>query len=206
MNIFFDLDGTLLDSRPRLYQLFTDLTGQKLLDFDDYWDHKRAMRSNEWLLEHCLGYDTIQVELFRSEWFSKIESEKYLRLDFVFEPVPALLKLLVEQGHVLYVVTARQSPNMAWLQVDRMGIAPYITETFVTGGSKLKYELLQDVQISPTDLFFGDTGLDVQTAKQMGVVSVAVLTGFRSEAVLLTYQPDVVTASVWAYFAEIDNA
>ena len=201
MNIFFDLDGTLLDSRQRIYKLFSDITGQTILDFGQYWEHKRAMHSNEWLLQHCLGYDDVQIEHFRTEWFQKIELEEYLRLDAVFEPVPQLLKQLARQGFVLYIVTARQFEKLAQAQVASVGLAPYITKTFVTGGSKAKHELLRDIQLTPHDLFFGDTGLDIQTAKQLGVTSVAVLTGFRSEIALRPYNPDIIATSVWDYFA-----
>ena len=202
MKIFFDLDGTILDSRRRIYQLFSNLTAQHTLGFEQYWEHKRQMRSNEWLLKNCLGYSEAKIAVFLDHWFAQIETESYLNLDILFEPIPAILRTLVNQGHMLYVVTARQSAELAQDQVKRIGIAPYITKTFVTGGQKAKHELLREIQVEPTDLFFGDTGLDVQTAKIIGVKSIAVLTGFRSKEILLSYQPDTIASSVWQYFAE----
>lgn len=203
MNIFFDLDGTLLDSRERIYRLFTDLTKQTVLTFDAYWEQKRQMRSNEWLLEHKLGVDQKGIEQFLVEWFPLIESERYLRLDQLFEPVPSLLQALVKQGHTLYVVTARQSEPLAVQQLQNLGVSQYIEQVFVTAGKKAKHELLQEVHVQPSDLFFGDTGLDVQTAKLIGVTSVAVLTGFRSKEILAGYKPDVIAPSVWEYFADL---
>ena len=35
-NIFFDLDGTLIDCKKRLYNLFTDLAPSHGLTFEDY--------------------------------------------------------------------------------------------------------------------------------------------------------------------------
>ena len=200
MKIFFDLDGTLLDSRQRIYQLFTDLTSQQLMNFDEYWQYKRQMISNEWLLENKLGYNAVQIVDYQQKWFPAIESEHYLKMDSLFAPVPALLMHLAAQGFTLFIVTARQSERLAKAQIENLGIAPYITQLFVTGKDRHKHELLSELQVTQTDLFFGDTGIDIQTAKLIGATSIAVLTGFRDKDVLLTYQPDKVIANVWDYF------
>ena len=41
MKIFFDLDGTLIDSKLRMYNLFQELVPQSNLTFVEYWEYKK---------------------------------------------------------------------------------------------------------------------------------------------------------------------
>ena len=41
MKIFFDLDGTLINSKMRLYSLFQELVSASNLSFDEYWNLKK---------------------------------------------------------------------------------------------------------------------------------------------------------------------
>ena len=56
MNIFFDLDGTLIDSRLRLYKLFQDLVSSSNLTFSDYWNLKRNKISHKKILTTKFAY------------------------------------------------------------------------------------------------------------------------------------------------------
>ncbi|MEZ5505246.1 MAG: HAD hydrolase-like protein, partial [Gammaproteobacteria bacterium] len=46
MNVIFDLDGTLLASKQRLYALYIDLLPQLNLSFDQYWQYKYSGMTN----------------------------------------------------------------------------------------------------------------------------------------------------------------
>ena len=85
MNIFFDLDGTLIDSRKRLYKLFNDLTNNKLLSFKEYWELKKLRYSNKWILENYTCFNKINYGEFENLWMQKIESDKYLKFDRTFD-------------------------------------------------------------------------------------------------------------------------
>ena len=50
MNLIFDLDGTLIDSRLRLYKLFQQLVPTSELTYQDYWAFKQENVSNEDIL------------------------------------------------------------------------------------------------------------------------------------------------------------
>ena len=51
MNIFFDLDGTLVDASERLYCLFCDLIPECTFTKEEYWDLKRNKINHQKILE-----------------------------------------------------------------------------------------------------------------------------------------------------------
>lgn len=191
-NIFFDLDGTLVDSRQRLYSLFCDLTLQNKLSFDKYWELKRDMKDHSWILTNILGYYGQQVEAFQDQWLNRIEIASYIDLDKLFDYTIPTMEELKNRDNNLYVVTARQSQQMAERQLENLGLMPYLTDFLVTQGGHSKAELVRRsvTSISVTDYFVGDTGMDIMAGKELGVKSVAVLSGFRDRVNLEKYYPD----------------
>ncbi len=190
-NIFIDLDGTLIDARHRLFRLFSDITLQNLLDFEDYWELKKAMYSNEWILTNYFYYSESQIDNFKSVWLEKIETDQYLAYDNLFpETVPFLTK--ASETHELYLLTSRQFAEKAEQQLKEMGIFNFFKKILVTAQRSGKTELIRksNIQINNDDILIGDTGIDIQTAKEVGMRSMAVLTGCRSRSILKKYSPD----------------
>lgn len=70
MNIVFDLDGTLLDSRRRLYVLFQRLVPGSLLSFDEYWSLKRNGTGHETILLERFGIESVELDGFLSRWLA----------------------------------------------------------------------------------------------------------------------------------------
>lgn len=202
MTIFLDFDGTLIDSRYRVYKLFTDLSKQNVLGFDEYWHFKRDMQSNEWLLEHILGFNHGDIQMFRIEWFKNIESPEYLKYDVLFEFTLSTLRALADGDYKCVLITARQSKTQAIQQLMDLEIYSFFDDVLVTGGSKSKLDVLSAYTVATDDLLIGDTGLDVQTAKSLGIKSVAVLTGFRNRVTLESYNPDYLEESLLSF---LDN-
>lgn len=202
MNIFFDLDGTLLDSRERLFRLFTDLTGQTLLEFEDYWDLKRSMYDHSKILSTYLQYTEENILLFKQEWLNLIETEYYLLLDKPFLFSNTILSTLEKQGHKLYLITARQSKVMLLKQLKMHNLDKFFSEVLVTEAVRTKTQLIieSELGLSASDLYVGDTGVDIQTAKQIGVRSMAVLSGFRNRTILLSYKPDYIENDIQTVF------
>jgi phosphoglycolate phosphatase len=207
MNIFIDLDGTLVDSRRRLYKLFCDLSGSRKLTFHLYWKYKRVARSNEWLLAQVLGFDAPQIQAFVRGWLERIESPEYLALDAPFGFAQSVLKDL-SRDHSLYVLTARRDEHAARAQIDCAGFTPYLTDMLVTGPWQSKIELLsaRRGQAHSEDLVVGDTELDVQAAAAIGAQSVAVLNGFRCRQHLELFKPDFMYADLSAFHADFFGA
>ncbi|WP_288374856.1 HAD hydrolase-like protein [uncultured Chryseobacterium sp.] len=196
MNIFFDLDGTLIDSRQRLYQLFQSLVSTSDLSFDKYWELKRSKISHKEILSSKFNYSEEQYMDFEKRWMSEIESEKWLKLDIPFEGISDLL-IHLSKNHVLFIVTARQSESIALKQVKSFGWENIFSKVLVTQQQQEKHDLIKNIaQINREDWIIGDTGKDIQTGKLLGIKTAAVLSGFLSKESLLSYQPDIIINTV----------
>jgi phosphoglycolate phosphatase len=196
MNIFFDLDGTLIDSRPRLYKLFQFLVPASELSFDAYWNLKRNKKNHHHILTTMFGYDENKLQEFESKWMAQIELKEWLALDTPFNGVGEMLAHLSNK-YQLFIVTARQSESNAIDQIEKFGWMYLFSKVFVTGQKLEKYDLLNNnVAVSTNDWFVGDTGKDIQTGKLLGINTLAVLSGFLNQESLIPYKPDVITNQV----------
>jgi phosphoglycolate phosphatase len=196
MNIFFDLDGTLIDSRTRLYRLFQYLVPTSNLSFDEYWLLKRNKINHFEILTNKFGYTEQAFKVFEQKWLNEIEQPKWLHFDVPFNGVTELLANL-SSTHKLYLVTARQFESEVLKQITNFGWEHFFSKIFVTAQTKEKHELISDnIVVSPDDWFVGDTGMDVQTGKKLGIKTVAVLSGFLNKENLLSYKPDFIINDV----------
>jgi phosphoglycolate phosphatase len=196
MKLIFDLDGTLICSKKRLHELFCDLVGNRELSFNTYWELKFDRNSNQDILRNRFDYSDEKVDVFVADWMSKIESDYYLNMD---SPIEGLQNFLQEVGknNQLYVCTARQSVSQVTKQLKEFSVLDLFHDIFVTEQKYSKIELLinSGIVFSSDDWFIGDTGHDINTGKQLGVQTCAVLSGFMSEEVLKTYLPDTIIAN-----------
>lgn len=200
MNIFFDLDGTLLDSKERLYRLFCDITKQTILQFDDYWQLKRAMYNHRKILSDYLHYSVEEIISFEKCWMTLIETDEYLMLDKPFSFTESVLQHLTQKKIKLFVVTARQDKVNTLKQLNNIGLTRFFSNIFVTESKSSKAELILEAEVclAKTDFLIGDTGLDVNACKELEIRSMAVLSGFRNKSVLLKYKPDYIENDIQA--------
>jgi phosphoglycolate phosphatase len=196
MNIFFDFDGTLIDSRERLYMLFQQLVTESTLTFDEYWTLKRNKISHKEILDNKFNYTVDRLTEFEKKWMERIELSEWLMLDKPFDGIIEYL-IQLQQNHALYIVTARQFENSALQQIKTFGWTGLFEKVFVTQQKKEKFELITEtVKVNKKDWFVGDTGKDIQTGKKLGVNTAAVLSGFLSKERLLEYKPDTIVNNV----------
>ncbi len=193
-NIFFDLDGTLINSSCRLYELFVDLVPECKMTKDEYWILKRAKINHEMILEKY--FPTYSFKDFNTKWLELIETEKYLNKNKLKAGVEKLLAKLSVKNE-LYIVTARQNKEFTYKELDRFGIKHFFKEIMVTEDKISKAELIKmKVKIDPEDLFVGDTGFDIKTGKDLGIKTIAVSDGFLSADNLKEYKPDYIITNV----------
>jgi phosphoglycolate phosphatase len=196
MNVFFDLDGTLLDAKPRMFNLFQGLISESNFSFDDYWLLKQNRISHAEILVKYFEYDEKKLLKFNKEWMSLIETSDWLSYD---QLIPGVIPFLnrVKESHKLYIVTARQSETIANQQIHDLGIAHFFKGIFVTGQKHEKFAMIQNnVHFNKQDWMVGDTGKDIETGKILGINTAAVLSGFMNKNSLLNYFPDVLLNSV----------
>jgi phosphoglycolate phosphatase len=192
VNLIFDLDGTLIDSRLRLYHLFQQLVPASKLSHESYWAFKQDKVSNENILASEFGFDAAAIERFVADWLERIEAPEFLALDKNFPCMHEALDRLSKRAR-LHVCTARQHLQPAVDQLDRLGLLPYFDSVMVTEQSRGKEELIASVSsLGPQDWILGDTGKDIQVGQALGIKTCAVLSGFLSEKSLRPYGPDLI--------------
>jgi phosphoglycolate phosphatase len=190
INIFFDLDGTLIDSRKRLYHLFQELVPTSSFSFEEYWKLKRQRINQTKLLSEWFKYSNDQIKEFKDNWLSKVEEDDRLSLD---TPFPSTLESLEKfaKNNNLYIVTNRQFINRTKSQIKKFGWDEYLKEVLITEQKQTKVQLVKEnVCFSSNDIFIGDTGEDILAGKELGLKTIAVLSGFLNKEILEEYLPD----------------
>jgi phosphoglycolate phosphatase len=197
MNIFFDLDGTLIDSKLRLYKLFQELIPQSNLTYDEYWNLKQNKINHAAILKNYFNSDKKDICLFKQKWMLQIESDEYLQIDRPFAGVTEYLLSLKEKEFELYLVTARQFKDKVLSQLELFGWSEIFNDILVTEQKTNKADLIKSVISNNTiGLIIGDTGEEIQVGKQLSLKTVAVLTGFLNRKSLLPYHPDIIVDKI----------
>lgn len=197
MAIFFDLDGTLIDSKLRLYRLFQELVSQSKFTFDEYWSLKQNKINHAAVLKNYFDYDSKDIYLFEQNWLLQIESDEYLQYDKPFSGVTNYLLSLKERKFELYLVTARQFKVKVLSQIDLFGWSEIFTDILVTEQRSTKTDLIKSLlHCESNDWIVGDTGADILIGKSLGIKTACVLSGFLNELVLKEYDPDIMLSSV----------
>ncbi len=195
IKLFFDLDGTLLDSKQRLYELFQHLVPESDFNFETYWNFKKNKIDHSHILSSNFNYNTEMIESFQQQWLSLIETDEWLNYDKPFDNVTEFLHLLKEE-HEIFLVTARQSEIKVTEQIEKFGWHDIFTAVLVTSHRTEKDNLIRHYHPSANDWLIGDTGYDIKTGKLLGMRTAAVLTGFLNQERLMEYNPDIIAASV----------
>lgn len=193
MKIVFDLDGTLICSKKRLFELFSDLVESNDLTFESYWNLKFLGYSNQDILKANFQFSASEIQLFTDNWMKNIESDNYLKMDTLINGTQDLL-YKISKTKELYICTARQSKSQVIMQLNHLGIFDFFKDIFVTEQKKTKTQILEDSDLcfSGEDWFVGDTGHDIMTGKGLGMTTFAVLSGFMPEDRLRIYSPNFI--------------
>lgn len=207
MNVIFDLDGTLIDSKPRLYALFQELAPCSSLSFDEYWLLKRNQVSNAQILSDQLGLPERAIRRFFEDWMKLIEDPRYLKLDRAFPGVLGALTELREQAN-LHLCTNRQDRRRTEQQLESLGMTGFFRKIMVTEQRNTKDQLIRsEVQaFGEPDWLVGDTGEDIRIGRLCKLQTCAVSNGFSSPATLARWHPDLILPSVIEFSVDPDLA
>jgi phosphoglycolate phosphatase-like HAD superfamily hydrolase len=200
LNLLIDLDGTLIDARSRLHELFRFLVPQSDLDHEQYWRLKRAKRSHRDILSSVYGYSESQIAEFESIWMTMIEEPQWLERDVPYDGITLHLDALSKKAR-LFLLTKRQKSDMVMQQIARFGWKDFFTEILVTGRGGEKYDAVAHLSLTNSDWLIGDTGYDIQVGNKLGVRTAAVSNGFLSAEVLAGYRPDILLP----HFVDFDH-
>lgn len=194
--IFFDLDGTLVDCSERIYQLFRKLEPRYTSSKEIYWEERKVLENQKEFLEKHFDYKIENILEFRERWMTFIESLEFIMMDKPLECATELLEKL-HKDNELYVITARQKISTTMEQMKQFGWDKFFKKVLVTEQKTDKASLIAaNCKVEPTDVIVGDIGEDIVYGKTLGIRTVAVTSGFRSEEVLRTFEPDILVSGV----------
>ena len=190
--IFFDLDGTLVDSSIGIHNGFTYTFEQLGVPSPDAKTIRSFMGPPlETSFSSCLPADQIElaIQLYRSYYKEKGVYEAQL-----FPQIKDLLTELAEH-YPLYITTTKNTPTAVHM-TSNFGIDHFFDGIF---GSSLQALHKADVirqaltahHLAPeTVVIIGDTKYDMIGAQETGIKKLAVTWGFGDVEDLMTYQPD----------------
>ena len=174
--VLFDLDGTLIDPKRRLYTLFAELTHCRLT-YEAYWERKDAGYNQKRMLEE-VGYDAALIPGFADLWHQEIERQDLLDLDRVFEDVTETIHGLASKGIRMYIVTNRLSLDGVGYEMDRFGLGGSFSGILSTKQQCTKAEAVRRAGVDLAGaVFVGDSREDMETAGALGIPGILLTRG-----------------------------
>jgi phosphoglycolate phosphatase len=195
--LIVDLDGPILEGSRRHHAVYSQIlreAGYRPLGLEEYWGLKRHRTSRRSMLERS-GAEKI-YDRFAALWLDRIESQGMLSLDQLQPGAIDTLESWSRAGIEIVLVTARRDRTALEAQLERMGIrrllARVLVAPFSERGSEKARTLLEGRPggASSARAWIGDTELDIEAAKQIGVLSVGVTCGLRSREFLQSLEAD----------------
>jgi UDP-glucose 4-epimerase len=184
VTVLFDLDGTLVDHRKRMYLpylIYYKKHGLKPLPITTYIGIKRRGLSETGVVGSDIKPGDLKKYLNWKQ--SVIESPDLLMLDMLQPGVKTVLQT-VSKKHACFVVTIRSSNSITRKELKRLGILRYFRDVItVKRGETKTDEVARAVKRYHLDpgrtVMIGDSEQDVTAARSNGVHSVSVTTGLR---------------------------
>jgi phosphoglycolate phosphatase-like HAD superfamily hydrolase len=178
-----DLDGTVLDPRPRQLAVLASLLESERtsgpVDLDRLWELKREGSTTEAALV-ALGVSDQAAGGLARRWAAEVEDPRWLRLD---RPLPGAAETLRELAQSVgppVLLTARRHPDRVRDQLASLGLDRWCGELRVVSPDSAAEEKAEQLRSLRCRGFVGDTESDAEAAELAGVPFAAVATGQRS--------------------------
>jgi phosphoglycolate phosphatase-like HAD superfamily hydrolase len=195
-NIYFDFDGTIVDSSSRLYEVYKSIMAElrrPCLGREEYWNLKRERQSYEFILNKTASGELAPEYMRR--FLERVESMDFIKFDKLINgALHTLSKLKVDNRLVL--VTLRRSRDNLYQELKDLEIFDFFKGIFVNfkedanSWETVATTIKSDAKFSKENsLVVGDTEDTVLAGKILGIPSFLVLSGIRSESFLKKYNP-----------------
>ena len=190
--IFFDLDGTRVDSFIGIHNGFTYTFEQLGVTSPDAKTIRGFMGPPlETSFATCLPTAQIElaIQLYRSYYKDKGVYEAPL-----FQPIKELLTELAQQ-YPLYITTTKNTPTAVHMtanfEIDHFFDGIYGSSPQALHKADVIRQALETHHLTPeTVVIIGDTKFDMIGAQETGIKKLAVTWGFGEEKDLMGYHPD----------------
>ncbi len=196
--IYVDLDGTIVDVADRYWEVHSHLTrelGGPTVARESYWSLKRTGAGIADLWPSSPESVTTH---YQSRWLALIELPRFLALD---SPIAGAAQALLafRRTHRVVLVAMRRNRQELLDQLEAIRLLPLLDHVLSGSSADMaKHELImQDPCWEPENaIIVGDTEVDITAGRFLGIRSVAVLSGMRERAHLLSKSPDFVVDSI----------
>ncbi len=200
--ILFDLDGTLVDSKPGIFHGIRYALDSKGIECSDETMSKMIGPPFRVSMKEFLGLDMPVIEELITLYRGMYEVSGY-RESKVYDGVFDMLSRLKAAGKKLAIATSKPM-KFTSMMVDELGLAPYFD--FVGGASSdLTREAKKDIIELCLDFFkisdrsdvlmVGDRLYDIVGANEAQVDVAGVLWGYGSKEEMDKYKPNYVFSS-----------
>ncbi|SCZ78279.1 HAD hydrolase-like protein [Pseudobutyrivibrio xylanivorans] len=195
-NIYFDLDGTIIDSAPSI------ITGLKITlekygyDIPDYATLRKCVGPPfTYSFPNYLGIRDEDFADAVATYRHYYDKENGCMDVEAFEGVEGLLAALVKRGYCLFVCTSKPEPTARKI-LEGLGLAKYFTDIC---GATLDAKINTKEQVinlcfsrapwhlKEETILIGDTKFDVDGAKASGIECIGVSWGFGSTDEMLEH-------------------
>ena len=190
--IFFDLDGTLVDSSIGIHNGFTYTFEQLGVPSPDAKTIRGFMGPPlETSFASCLPADQVEtaIQLYRSYYKEKGVYEAQL-----FPQIKNLLTELAKQ-YPLYITTTKNTPTAIDMtsnfEINQFFDGIYGSSPQALHKADVIRQAITTHDLAPEKVVIvGDTKFDMIGAQETGIKKLAVTWGFGDETELMTYHPD----------------
>ena len=204
--IILDLDQTLIDTLHRFYETFNEvltLFGRPPVTWGEFFnvfcrDELDSLRPAE-----CSSRD------FWRE-FRRRYSGWCHELDKPIEGVFETLEWLRRHGFKIVVTTGREADKeMIWWELREFGLDKYIDDVYTLKEQDPEHEdilfsrrgllkmIIEKYGAEPgSTIFVGDYWVDMKSGRDVGMITIGVLTGCKAESLLKMYGADYVIKDI----------
>ena len=99
----------------------------------------------------------------------------------MYDDAAPFLKKLCEQGHSLYLASARKRSDIFKDQVIKLGISEIFSGIHCVSPQNAISEKAEYIRLVGADAIVGDTEVELEAAKKTGIACYIVNRGFRSK-------------------------
>jgi len=183
--IAFDIDGTLLDPRPKQVHVAQQALlkfGVKEFDEKSYWNLKRLGNSNIEAFA-IMGISEEVAVLASEEWLARIEEESPSKLDLPYFFCKDTISELAKKNR-LFCVSARKNPALLKNRLNEVGLNHFFEHVFVVDPGNSRSEKADILKMIKPSIFIGDTESDFDASKLAKVNFIGVSCGMRNHRFL----------------------
>lgn len=189
MIFVLDLDGTIIDSSKRHWVLLRELLEKyniKIPQHIDsmYVEYKRSGKSTKDYLG-MLDIDKKLVDLISKEWVEKIENERLINMDVLYDDAIYFLNSLYSKNNKIYYLSNRKNKDYLLNSLNKLDIRKYADEVIVTSpksGHLDKTMFLKKIKHNDDNvIMIGDTEVDYKAASSVGIECFLLNRGFRNK-------------------------